>query len=108
MSGYVYLLCDSSKDNAYKIGATRGKIENRIKKLQTGNSGEIFLCKYYETEYPFFIENFLHKSLKYKQILNEWFELNNEDVNNFINECSKVEEMIKVMKDNPFFPKNLK
>lgn len=108
MSGYVYLLCDSSKNNTYKIGATRGNIEKRIKKLQTGNSGEIYLCKYYKTEYPFFIESYLHKSLKFKKILNEWFELDDDYANNFINECLKIENLIKLMEDNPFFPKKLK
>ena len=52
---FVYLLCDSGQENCYKIGMTRGKIEKRIKQLQTGNSEEITLLKYHETEYPFFL-----------------------------------------------------
>ena len=36
--GYVYLLGDFEKEGAYKIGVTRGTIERRIKKLQTGNN----------------------------------------------------------------------
>ena len=106
--GYVYLLCDSSKDYIYKIGATRGDINKRIKKLQTGNSGEIFVKSIYETKIPFFIESTLHKRLKHKQVLNEWFELDNDEVKNFINECKDIEEMSDIMKDNPFFPKNIK
>ena len=47
----------------YKIGMTRGKIEKRIKQLQTGNSEEITLLKYHETEYPFFLENGLHLNI---------------------------------------------
>lgn len=105
---YVYLLCDNSKDYTYKIGVTKGKIENRIKKLQTGNSGEIFLVKSYETEYPFFIEKTLHYKLGHKKILNEWFELDDETALNFENMCKEIESMIEIMKDNPFFPKNLK
>ena len=44
--GYVYLLGDFDKEGAYKIGVTRGTIERRIKKLQTGNSGEIYIVDY--------------------------------------------------------------
>ena len=40
---FVYLLCDSGQENCYKNCMTRGKIEKRIKQLQTGNSEEITL-----------------------------------------------------------------
>ena len=53
--GYVYLLGDFEKEGSYKIGVTRGTIEHRIKKLQTGNSGEIYIVDYFQTEHPFFI-----------------------------------------------------
>ena len=51
--GSVYLLGDSEKEGIFKIGVTRGDIQKRIKKLQTGNGGEIYLLSYYETEHPF-------------------------------------------------------
>lgn len=105
---YVYLICDASKDKVYKIGVTKGKIENRIKKLQTGSSGEIFLCRYYETEYPFFIEKQLHRKYQHKKIMNEWFELNDSDVFSFEEVCKNIEDIVKIMGNNPFFPKNAK
>lgn len=108
MKGNVYLLCDSSKENTYKIGATRGKIGNRIKNLQTGNSGDISIVHIYETEHPFFIENILHKRFKHKLIKNEWFGLDSEDINNFINNCIEIENIIYAMKDNYFFKKIIK
>ena len=46
--GSVYLLGDSEKEGIFKIGVTRGDIQKRIKKLQTGNAGEIYLVSYYE------------------------------------------------------------
>ena len=52
----VYLLGDWTRNGVYKIGVTRGDLNKRIKKLQTGNSGEIFVCQKYTTDYPFFIE----------------------------------------------------
>ena len=42
-SGYVYLLCENGDNELYKIGVTSGSIENRIKKLQTGNGNKL-LC----------------------------------------------------------------
>lgn len=100
---FVYLLCDSGHDNMFKIGMTRGDVEKRIKKLQTGNGSEIFLVKKYETEYPFYIEKMLHQKHCPEKRLNEWFELSNESVMNFEKDCKFFEELIDMMKDNPFF-----
>lgn len=99
----VYLLSDFSDDNVYKIGVTRGNPEKRIKKLQTGNAGEIILLQKYETEIPFYIEKWMHFKLGSKKINNEWFKLSDEDVFNFKNMCKEIEEMYNTMKDNVFF-----
>ena len=103
---YVYLLCDSGQDNTFKIGVTRGSIEKRIKKLQTGNGEEIFLVNYYETEYPFIIEKMMHQKYFSDKKLNEWFYLDSESVSNFKKDCEEFEEIIECLKDNPFFKKN--
>lgn len=47
--GYVYLICDPATDR-FKIGVTRDLKSNRLKKLQTGNSTELFIRDIYETE----------------------------------------------------------
>ena len=106
--GYVYVLGDFTKVNIYKIGVTRGNVEKRIKKLQTGNSGEIFLCMKHWTKYPFFIERKLHRKFSENRIMNEWFILETEDVNQIKDIIRKEEELIEIMKDNPFFVKQLK
>ena len=105
--GYVYLLADSSKDNTYKIGVTRGTIERRIKKLQTGNSGEIYICNFFQTEHPFFIEKHLHQKYSNRKVLNEWFELTDEEALSFKKDCEIIEKMVDIMKENTFFPKKL-
>lgn len=102
MAGYVYLLCDKGKDNTFKIGVTRGKIENRIKKLQTGNSEEIFLSNYYETECPFFIERLMHDKYFKDRKIGEWFTLDNESIINFKEDCKEFEKMADTLKNNPF------
>lgn len=104
---YVYLICDSGHDNVFKIGMTRGSVEKRIKKLQTGNGDEIFLVDFYETQYPFFIEKTLHQRHWPEHKLYEWFELNTDSVFNFREECEEIEKITTELKDNPFF-KNIK
>jgi hypothetical protein len=105
---YVYLLCDSGHDNMFKIGITRGNIEKRVKKLQTGNANEIFLVNYYETEYPFFIEKMMHLRHFGNHKHGEWFELESYDLSNFIKHCKECEEIAEAMKNNPFGQKLLK
>lgn len=104
--GYVYLLADSLKDDVYKIGVTRGSIENRIKKLQTGNAGEIYMCRYYQTDIPFFVEKHLHSQFLSKKLKNEWFSLTAEDVLDFSNKCAEIEKIYDALKNNYFFNKN--
>lgn len=106
--GFVYLLCDSGQDNMFKIGVTKSTIEKRIKQLQTGNGSEIFLVDYYKTEHPFYLEKMLHKRFYSDKKLGEWFELECDKVNSFKDVCKQLEEIIEVMKDNPYFPKKLK
>lgn len=103
--GFVYLIGDKERFGYYKIGATRGNVNRRLKALQTGNSGELYIEKIHETDKPFVVENLLHNRYSYKQAINEWFELGLEDVSNFQEICDNIEETIEIMKDNPFFKK---
>lgn len=91
-SGYVYLLCDANSD-LYKIGVTRGSIENRLKKLQTGNGNEIHVVSYFKCSNPFRIEKVLHRYFKPQNALNEWFSLASDDVLNFKKICEKYEKV---------------
>ena len=100
MKGYVYLLTDGE---LYKIGVTRGSIDKRIAKLQTGNPYIIQMLDCYETDNPFKIEKILHFRYSDKRVNNEWFELSNEDVSNFKLNCENTEKMIESLKDNPYF-----
>lgn len=101
--GFVYLICDLDKVNAYKIGVTKNIIDKRKKELQTGNSSELHICNYYETEHPYKIESMLHNRFHLNNIKNEWFELTDEQAMSFIDECKKCDIIISALKDNPFF-----
>lgn len=105
--GYVYLICDPSND-MFKIGVTRGSIDKRIKKLQTGNSHELFISDTFETPWPFRLETLLHNHFKSKHILNEWFALDAHDVSHFHEICCRLENNIRILSNNPFFGKDLK
>lgn len=100
--GYVYLICDMNNDS-FKIGVTKKKdIEDRMKKLQTGNSTSLFISSYYETEYPFRLEKLLHNHFANKRLVGEWFSLDAKDVASFKKTCSILESIVMSLKDNPF------
>lgn len=103
--GSVYLLGDSEKEGIYKIGVTRGDINKRIKKLQTGNGGEIYLITHYETEHPFLMEKMLHTKFFSGKVLNEWFSLTIEELAGFKKSCEEIQETINALKENYFFQK---
>lgn len=106
MRGYVYLICDPETE-LYKIGVTRGSLENRIKKLQTGNGAPLHVTAYHMSEYPYRVETMLHNRYANKRELNEWFRLDDSDVLGFNSVCGEVEETIKFLSDNPFFMKKI-
>lgn len=101
--GLVYLLGDSGKEGVYKIGVTTGKIENRIKKLQTGNSGEIYLINSFETENPFILEKMLHNKYFNENKHGEWFELSFDEMNSFTETCEKLQKNIDILMENNYF-----
>lgn len=100
--GYVYVLCDPATD-LFKIGMTRGRIERRLKELQTGNGTELHIAAFYATDYPITLENMLHHRYSDKQSINEWFSLSASDVASFQGTCDKLVETIEALSDNPFF-----
>lgn len=105
--GYVYLICDPS-NQVYKIGVTRNKNSKRIKALQTGNPTQLHMLYIYECDFPFRLETMLHNKYMCKRVLNEWYELSNEEVSSFITTCNELNNRIKIMMNNPFFIKNLR
>jgi hypothetical protein len=105
--GFVYLIEDPS-NLTYKIGVTRKNDKNRLKRLQTGNSTQLELVSIYETQYPFRMESILHNRFQHKRVLNEWYELDMDEVDKFPDICKEIDDIIILMKDNPFFGKNLK
>ena len=104
MKGYIYLICDPSTET-YKIGRTNNPVEKRLKQLQTGCSGELFIMDTYETEYPAQLEKMLHRKFFTKKQLNEWFKLDSDDICGFSNICKQYDEIIASLKTNYFYNK---
>lgn len=100
---YVYLIQDTDKENTYKIGVTKNIVKYRKDELQTGNSSELSIVNTFQTEHPYKIEAFLHRKHKEKRIMNEWFLLEDEDVNSFIKDCEMYEGIIRSLENNPYF-----
>lgn len=103
-NGYVYLITELDNEQYYKIGVTKHKdIEKRKDELQTGNSSELMIIKYFPTNYPFKLERMLHAYYSSKNKLNEWYELSESDIQDFENKCQIYENSFNALKDNPFF-----
>ena len=101
MAGFVYLLCDGEH---FKIGMTKqSDIHKRISELQTGNPNEIYISSYFKTDYPYKIEQMMHTKYNISRIKNEWFDLTLDQVIKFKENCQDCENIINVLKDNPFF-----
>ena len=71
--------------------------------LKTGCSGELFIMKTFETEYPVQLEKMLHKRFFGKRQLNEWFKLDLDDISGFSDICKKYDEIITSFKNDDFY-----
>lgn len=96
MDKYVYLISDLN-NYTYKIGISKNP-ENRLKSLQTGNDRKLkiihkVLCNNYLE-----VERALHNQYNFLKVSGEWFELSDEDVNNFSESCNKIDENFKIIK----------
>lgn len=106
--GYIYLINEWNTDN-YKIGVTKAKsLDKRKLELQTGNSSELIIIKYFITDNPYQLEKLLHRHYHNKNIINEWFVLTDEEVMDFINVCIKYNDILNFIKKENEFCKHLK
>lgn len=95
---FIYLI--SNNLNLYKIGISNNP-KRRIKELQTGNDGILFIVnQYYSPKYARQIEKALHNTYSYCKILNEWFELDSSKALSFISDCKAIEDSIIFMNEN--------
>lgn len=90
---YIYLIKAELEDiEYYKIGLTGRSPQTRLKELQTGNALKLELVCSFKTNYGNLIESTLHRSYSIHNESGEWFSLSNEQVNNFLITCKRIEE----------------
>lgn len=100
---YVYLL-KVSGEGIYKIGVSKN-VERRVKQLQTGNPEKIEIIKTFLSQYPYKIENVLHRRYKVKHVFGECFQLTNEDINHFEESCRICETNFEILdeRNDPYY-----
>lgn len=106
--GFVYLLLqvDNHGDETYKIGVSKNDPNLRLKQLSTGNPNKISVLKIYESDNYRKVETRMHQKYNHSRTLanNEWFNLTNDDVLLFLDNCKKEDNLITFLKENnPFF-----
>ena len=106
--GYVYLILEGNVhgEELHKIGITKNDPQLRVKQLQTGNPNQVSLLKHYESENYKKVERWMHRKYGQSKTLakNEWFQLTDEQVFSFIEDCKEADKNISFLKEhNPFF-----
>ena len=85
--GWVYLLRErdfltGTTDRYLKIGLTERDVEDRVKEHQTGNARQVISV--YERHVPLMsaMETYLHHVFSTDRINGEWFDMDDDKVNN--------------------------
>lgn len=92
---FVYLLKNTSNDE-YKIGISKHP-QQRLSEVQTGNASKIEIIDTFETEYAYKIETSLHNKYGYVRKEGEWFTLSLKEEVEFISDCKRIENNIKIL-----------
>ncbi len=94
---YIYLIkTELEGEEFYKIGVSKAP-ELRLKELQTGNALDLKLIKTYQTKFGSLLEKSLHRTFSIVNKRGEWFSLNNEQVENFIEICEKINNNLSIV-----------
>lgn len=81
----------------YKIGLTGRAPETRLKELQTGNALKLEIVCTFQTNFGNMFESTLHRTFSIENESGEWFSLNNDQVNNFLNTCTRIEDNLSII-----------
>ena len=101
----VYLITNGH--NEYKIGYTNRPISKRLMELQTASPYKLEIINFYESDNSTTIEKTLHRRFASKNASGEWFSLDLKDVNNFVNECKRIDSNLKMLDENKILPDDI-
>ena len=101
----IYLVCSEIEGKKlHKIGYTRRTPEKRIKEFKTGNASDIYLVDSFQSKWGTKIEAQLHKIYKSKKIVGEWFDLSNEELEQFQKHCQRIHNNLNLISEqNTYF-----
>lgn len=87
MRGWVYfIITETPKGEAVKIGFTSGKPERRLCGLQTGSPTKLELAAFIKGTPS--LERKMHREFAHARLRGEWFDLDDSDVfYAFVNAC---------------------
>jgi hypothetical protein len=98
---YIYLVCSEfGGKKLHKIGFTRRTPEIRIKEFKTGNASEIYLVESFQSKWGTKIEAQLHRFYKHKKVEGEWFDLDDNDVDGFLEKCQNMDRNLNIVAEN--------
>lgn len=93
MMGYVYAL-RAGDTNLFKIGHTYGRVEDRVKALQTGCPHRLSIFRCDPTFHPSEMEKLFHHILAWYRQAGEWFEVRPETVEDIFDTTATPGRMI--------------
>jgi hypothetical protein len=99
----VYLISSELNDSIlYKIGITKREVKDRLKELKTGNAARLDIINVFESKWATKIESNLHAYFNMKKISGskEWFNLEEKDVEEFMNRCQSIHNNLELISNN--------
>jgi exosome complex RNA-binding protein Rrp4 len=97
----VYLIsAETNGKKLYKIGYTKRKVEERIKEFKTGNTAVFSIIEVFNSKWGTKIEASLHRQFNTKKVGGEWFDLDENDLNNYLNLCEQLHNNFEIIENN--------
>lgn len=97
----IYLISsETNGQKLYKIGITKRAIEVRMKELKTGNAAELAIVDSFQSKWATKIEASLHRQFMPKKISGEWFQLEEQDLEDFKEKCRLLHDNFDLMESS--------
>lgn len=96
---YIYLISTTEEHPKYKIGRSKDP-NKRLLQLQTSNASILEIIHIFPSKYVTLLESKLHRMFKNTDSNNEWFNLEQHEIENFLKTCQKIENVHLVLEDN--------
>ena len=97
----IYLIASElNNQTLYKIGITKRNINKRLNELKTGNPATLTVIHTFNSKFAPKIEKHFHITKQSSNVGGEWFNLTEEDINNFIPQCKLIHNNLELLANN--------